>query len=494
MQKLTINDGEIYLKFWGKCSECSTAIHAYSVNKPTANGLDIYVSTNDTTGVKHTKKRQLRGTHRASVVKELCASSVYAWRREKANEIMTFGDVEPAHLYNENVLRKAKQLEKDRILGLSNVSDPIVSIADLNYKLEFAGCIRDIGMDKFFVMYWSNEQIFLYKKFIKQQAITNDILSIDATGSLIKRIKRPDDSSNTVFLYQVVAPFNGKILPISQMISEKHDTNMLFWLREWLRTPIPCPFEIVTDYSSALLNAISLAFNGVNLNTYVEQCMIFLETCDHTQRPKCIIRLDIAHLLKQVCRWKCFDGKHMRIKDFYVRCTALLTKCTNIDKFHQICRDILTVANSESEEISTDEIDNCFNAQQKLIKLIKSDETFYDTDSEMDSLDENLVNAINALDDECGNKITAFLLRIQSESESNYTRERPNPYWCPQFGKNLLKIAKHFPLWTGVMSARIAPSACSKEYFRELKQFLKVLNVYVLTNFLLCTSGRLQAR
>lgn len=41
---------------------------------------------------------------------------------------------------NENVLRKAKQLEKDRILGLSNVSDPIVSIAELKYKLEFAGC------------------------------------------------------------------------------------------------------------------------------------------------------------------------------------------------------------------------------------------------------------------------------------------------------------------------------------------------------------------
>lgn len=239
-----------------------------------------------------------------------------------------------------------------------------------------------------------------------------------------------------------------------------------FWLREWLRTPIPCPFEIVTDYSSALLNAISLAFNDVNLNTYIEQCMRFLETCDHTQRPKCIIRLDIAHLLKQVCRWKCFDGKHMQIKDFYVRCTALLTKCTNVDKFRQICRNILTVANSESEEIST-EIDNCFNAQQKLIKLIKSDETLYNTDSNMDSLDENL---INTLDDECGNKITTFLLRIQSESEPNYTGERPNPYWCPQFGRNLLKIAKHFPLWTGVMSARIASSACSEEYFRELKQ------------------------
>lgn len=179
------------------------------------------------TGVKHTKKRQLHGAYRANVVKELYASSVYAWRREKANEIMTFGDVEPAHLYNEEVLRKAKQLEKDRILGLNDVSDPIASIVELKYKPEFAGCIRDIGIDKFFVMYWSNEQIFLYKKLIKQQADMKSTLSIDATESLIKRITRPDGSSNIIFLYQVVAPFHGKILPICQMISEKHDTNML---------------------------------------------------------------------------------------------------------------------------------------------------------------------------------------------------------------------------------------------------------------------------
>lgn len=110
-----VNDkpGEIYVKIWGKCSECDTKINAYALNKPTVDGIDIHISGNDTTGIKHTKKRQLRGIRRRNVVKDICASSVYAWRRETANEIMSFGDVEPAHLYNEDVLRKAKQLEKD---------------------------------------------------------------------------------------------------------------------------------------------------------------------------------------------------------------------------------------------------------------------------------------------------------------------------------------------------------------------------------------------
>lgn len=309
----------------------------------------------------------MRGVKRANIVKDICASSVYAWRRDKANEVMSFGDVEPAHLYNENVLRKAKQLEKDRMLGLYNVTDPILSIAQLKYKSEFVGFIRDIGMDKFYVMYWSDEQIFLYKIFNKKRFNSTGTLSIDATESLIKRINRPDSSSNAIFLYQIVAPFNGKILPVCQMISEKHDTNMLsFWLREWLRTLVPCPSEIVVDYSLALMNTISLAFNDVNLNFYIELCMTFLETSNSMQKPKCIIRIDIAHIIKTICRWKCFNGKHMRVKDFYVRCFGLLTKCTCIDQFRQICRDILTVSLSDTKEDITDKQIRCLTAQQRL--------------------------------------------------------------------------------------------------------------------------------
>lgn len=55
------------------------------------------------------------------------------------------------------------------------------------------------------------------------------MLSIDAhrTGSLIKNIRKPDESTHYVFLYQVIVPFKMKILLVLQMISEKHDTNIL---------------------------------------------------------------------------------------------------------------------------------------------------------------------------------------------------------------------------------------------------------------------------
>lgn len=82
--------------------------------------------------------------------------SAYGWRRNKANQLMTFGDVEPAHLYNETVLRKAKQIDTAKNLGLGKICNPVAILA-LKYEPEFSGIIREIDLDKFFVMYFSPE-------------------------------------------------------------------------------------------------------------------------------------------------------------------------------------------------------------------------------------------------------------------------------------------------------------------------------------------------
>jgi len=307
--------------------------------------------------------------------------STYGWRRTKANELMTFGDVEPANLYNETVLCKAKQMDIDKNLGLlDKISDPVASILALKYKLKFSRIIREIGLDKFFVIYFSPEQLFLYKQFNRTEK--TGTLSIDATGSLVKKIMKPDGSTHffvhcsTLFLYQAVASFKEKILSVLQMISEKHDTNILtYWLRwEWLRCGASCPKEVVTDYSFALLN-VALAFNNCDLSTYVENCLKILQNND-CNIPKCIIRIDIAHLIKLVCRWKCFN-EHARIKNFYVRSIAILSKTITLENFTRICFDILIVASSETEDISEKDVNDtftltCFKAQQRLLQIIKT--------------------------------------------------------------------------------------------------------------------------
>lgn len=202
--------GDIFLQIRGKCSECNNEINIYSTNEPTTESMHLHISTYDTREIIHVKKRQLRGKTRKRVVKEITEKSTYTWRRDKANEVMEFGDMEPANLYSENVLWKAKQVHRDQELGLSGIKDPISTIVNLKYSLEFIGCIRQVGIDKFYTMYWSPEQIFMFKQFIK----TDDIgsISIDATGSLVRSLPKFDGSKNFVFLYQAVAAFNGKTL------------------------------------------------------------------------------------------------------------------------------------------------------------------------------------------------------------------------------------------------------------------------------------------
>lgn len=289
----------------------------------------------DSRGVTHKKKRQVRGDRRIRIGKELQGTSTYAWRRNEANRLMEFGDVVPANLPSENVARKAKQEAQDKELGLFKVKAALASVWDMKYSQEFNGYIYEIGLDKFYVMYRSPTQLFLYNKFQKEDDIGS--ISFDATGGLIKQIPKPDGSKRIIYLYQAVCGYRRKILLLFQLISEKHDTNTLtYWMREWLRSGASIPKQVVIDYSPALLNATSLAFNNSDLKTYIENCIVFDNSSSsiRVQYPRCVIRIDIAHLIKLVARWSCFHHESLDKKDFYLRYIGLLS--TKIEEFIHI--------------------------------------------------------------------------------------------------------------------------------------------------------------
>lgn len=70
---------------------------------------------------------------------------------------MDYGGKDPAHLYNLNVLRKARQEAKDEKLGLKLSTSLFDSIMNLKNNVEFNMSIRDVGFDKFHVFFWSPE-------------------------------------------------------------------------------------------------------------------------------------------------------------------------------------------------------------------------------------------------------------------------------------------------------------------------------------------------
>lgn len=134
---------------------------------------------------------------------------------------------------------------------------------------------------------------------------------------------------------------------------------------------------------------------------------------------------------------------------------------------------MLTVSFSPLDDIE-DNNNYCFSAQQRLIKIIKTNTEIYNatesdlfitfTDSEEDT---NMTHY---------SEIDLFLQNIEKESKKEDSGTRPNPYYCPNFGKRLLKLCRYFLLWTAVCSTTdknlVTTSACSEEYFREVKNLI----------------------
>lgn len=259
--------GKYFITFQGKCKdECSAKLYGWSNSKP-AEGepLVIEISTIDTRGMeRHFTKRHLKGKKRESVGLELEKDLACNWRRNNVID-MEFGRISPPNLYHLNTLRKAKQEYRDNKLEIK-YKCPIESLIELKRNSSYSGSIHSIGSDPFFVHYWTNHQISIYKDISKDYSK----LSIDATGSLIKKLKRTSLKllSANIFLYEAVVSTNYGHIPVSQMISEKHDTLAIFnWLASWMATGLHPPNEVVCDYSRALLAAISREFfKGRNIN------------------------------------------------------------------------------------------------------------------------------------------------------------------------------------------------------------------------------------
>jgi len=95
---------------------CQLKVVARNVNRkftsqsePIRDSPILNISTFDSRGIAHKKKRQVRGDRRIRIEKELQGTSTYAWRRNEANKLMDFGDVVSANLPSEDVARKGNR-------------------------------------------------------------------------------------------------------------------------------------------------------------------------------------------------------------------------------------------------------------------------------------------------------------------------------------------------------------------------------------------------
>lgn len=115
-----------------------------------------------------------------------------------ANDQMTDGNIVSPNVPKMSTLRtvKSRMLAKQRV-----DKNPIQSLYKLKYSGNYSDRIHDIGLDRFFVHYWSSTQIKIYNNYIKALGNQSQI-SIDATGGVVKKFIRPNGEWS-ILLYDI---------------------------------------------------------------------------------------------------------------------------------------------------------------------------------------------------------------------------------------------------------------------------------------------------
>lgn len=189
------------------------------------------------------------------------------------------------------------------------------------------------------------------------------------------------------------------------------------------------PEEAISDYSRAFLGAMTSAFNRMTIKEYVSSCFSAINGHNtkifEISRPAdTYIRVDVAHLIKLVCRWKCFDKKHLDIKTFFVRCVALMISCQSFQKIESILLLTLTVSIQQYEGYySTGLPSPAEEAKRELKNHIATEihHTNLDIDhiEATDRREENDIMDIKDKEDNNSDEIYRWIEKLKTQAEIN---------------------------------------------------------------------------
>lgn len=449
---------EAYVTVHGTCSECGGTARG-TILMPPEDGLGVimYWRATDTRGKFHEKRRQLSGPSRTQQGAACSGKSASLQERHEAASRMDPGDPPPPTLFKPRVLRKAVEEHRAKTLGVVGGTDHVVDkVCVLKRTVPHLGSIHDVSADPVAVSYDTPEQALIYKAY-RQKKYTR--LTADTTGGVVQRVPRrvPNSGlSGHIFLTELV--LSGELqIPIAQLLSEKNNTVKIWhWLVDWLeRSGSRVPDEVVCDSAVVLLSSFARAFAGCeSLKQYIEiQFKYVIKETDSA--AKVFIRKDVAHFIKNVCKWKVWNDDMPKVKDFYIRCVALLVLCTSADDFENILLHILTLAYSTNIGHS-DNLDPV-PAEESVAVLAQKvgDETAFDVQKILAEQTPELMLAIDLDENDIPTNIKDWVENVKENasrrSEDSSEGDKLSPYRNPELGNKLVDAAMDFVLWTAVL-------------------------------------------
>lgn len=349
------------MSFDAYCYERKNTLRGESDNDPQDSLVKFNIVTREST-MTHSSCRQLKGENLSDMIARLEGKTPRLVRTQIINEEVKCGQPMAPHVPSLKTLSKAKSKGRKITLGLIPETTVWQSFTNIKANVEFAPFIRNIGFNKGFIEYWSQDQVNLHND---MQKFTKNVVSMDSSGSVFRKV----NGTLEMFLTVIVTHVGNNTVPVFQVASELNDSNFLAWaLNNWKKSGAMTPGELVTDRGKGLQNGACLSFNLCSYEEFIDICWTSIDTGDRKvlSSLKCQMRIDIAHLMHSVSKFDCFQNCKSRVKEFFLRAIGLLTKSKTREDFIKIYNKILIVANS------TIEGEECLSARNSVKAAIRN--------------------------------------------------------------------------------------------------------------------------
>jgi Ulp1 protease family, C-terminal catalytic domain len=355
----------------------------------------------------------------------------YTHRLAAANDC----DVDVALRGNLQSVRKPHVFRKMRseVLARNDMDkNDIIDIMKMMDEPEFSDYIQSVGKP-FYAYLWSTKMHKVAHKVCKKGAPYN-VLHFDATGSVVK-----SQQGKQVYVYGGGFKTGDEIYPAFDFLLSSHKTDdivlpLISYKRSVLDTTNRWPLFpiVVMDDSMAMRSALSLAWNSMPLDRYLECAYNWMK--DGSVPSDMVLMMGCnSHFSKRVCLGATkFAEKGSTLRKFFIESFIAVTQMKDFNSIMQAIRHQCIIFNSEYK---TNLLKVSLQALQATVRGNEVKEEEFKPTEETDMEDEGLWE---------GSPLAIHLKEVESQelerlkNSSDSTKDL-NPMYSPKWYNYMMK-------------------------------------------------------
>ena len=335
--------------------------------------------------------------------------------------------------------------------------DDLISLHSMKDDIKYNSLIREFSPRWFQFIFWSPEQICIWKKLVVKNNAAATLFVLD---DVVENFQTKNYASKSVLLFVLAVNTCELTIPLAQGMTEKPDIAFILKFTKKLLKKVEQPSEIVTGFSLPLLNGLSIAFNDCSLDEYLSTCYKHLLNVSASALPNTILRVDIITLLKMMDGLECFQGQLKQVKNFYFGCIIYLSTIQSLNEMKEFVLSMFIVMLCTCENDLVDSKRNNLIQDINSTK-IKATYTKFKENNSANNADKYFAylklpsNEFFHLQNENNSEIKSFFKLINLEASykinESVQSSTPSAYCIPPLLSSILEILYIFPVWTSVI-------------------------------------------